>query len=83
MRKYPAVPFPDALRVCHVPAKFAAPPDAAAIQVDGRLMDASRVPVEESAQVAGADPVRISKTGAEPPAVAMALTMPFRAVVEN
>ena len=62
MRKWPAVPAASADESAHEPASAFVPPDAAAIQSDGRLSVASTVPESAVATVAGAAPVRILST---------------------
>jgi hypothetical protein len=66
MRKCPAVPVAFALASCHVPDLALLPEPAAAIQSEGKAIDASSVPESAAAQFAGGAPVRISRIGAVP-----------------
>ena len=55
MRKWAAVPPASALESLHVPAFAFVPPNAAAIQSDGKVSVAETEPASAAAQLAGAN----------------------------
>ena len=81
MRKWAAVPVFSADASCQVPSNALVPPEAAAIQSDGRLSVASTVPLSAVAQFAGAVPVLIFMIAEVPVAVSTASSLAFRTAV--
>jgi hypothetical protein len=59
------------------------PPEAAAIQSDGSVIDTSTVPLSAVEQFAGAAPDRIRSTAAVPIAVSTASNFAFRTAALN
>ena len=78
------MPVASAAASCHVPDSDFTPPEAAAIQSDGRVRVANVVPAASAAaHVAGSVPVQIFIVGDVLIAVSMASRAALRAVVEN
>lgn len=82
-RQCAAVPALSALESLHVPVIALEPLEAADIQSEGRVKEASTVPLSAVAQLAGTEPVRIFNTALVPTAVSMASNLAFRTVTEN
>lgn len=82
-RKCAAVPALSALESLQVPVIALEPLEAADIQSEGRVKEASTVPLSAVAQLAGTEPVRIFNTALVPIVVSTTSSLAFRTVVEN
>lgn len=80
IRKCPAVPVPVAV-VDHVPAFAFEPPEALAIQSDGRVIVANNEPESTAPQFAGGEPVLISSVGETSTVVSIESSRAFRTAV--
>src|ERR1041384_2427707 len=82
MRKWPAVPAASAERSCQVPLLDLAPPEAAAIQSDGKVTVASTVPLSAPAQLTGGAAVLILRIALTPIVVSRTSRRALRTAVE-